>query len=427
MALEDHLLTEALNPLSEGLDTLSASEIVVLMNAEDAKAVEAVRAVSASIARGVEVIADRFRRGGRLIYVGAGTSGRLGVLDASECPPTFNTPPSMVVGLIAGGLTALTRAVEGAEDDRGQGRLEIQALGVSSRDVVVGIATSGRTPYVLGAVEAARAAGAFTIGLACNRPSLLGELVDLEIAPLVGPEVLAGSTRLKAGTATKLVLNTLTTGAMVLIGKTLGNRMVDLQPTNEKLRIRTRRILRELAGIEEDEAARLLDRCSGNLKRALVAALAGVEPARAAELLERHGGQVRRAVAGRDRRGRRMMAAYCSSESTAEGPRRPPGWPTRTGGSSAGGSQGRRTSRRSAPKPRGPGSTARSARRSPTPASKTGPSRPRASAWPGSTGPRTRPGSRPGPPARPGPAGWCWSMTATWSSRRGPPRAGAWA
>jgi N-acetylmuramic acid 6-phosphate etherase len=298
MALEDLLLTEARNPSSEGLDTLSATEFVALMNAEDAKAVEAVRAEADSIARAVEVVADRFREGGRLIYVGAGTSGRLGVLDASECPPTFNSPPGMVVGLIAGGPTALTRAVEGAEDDREQGRIEIKAIGAGPRDVVVGIATSGRTPYVLGAVEAAKALGVFTIGLACNRPSLLGELVDLEIAPLVGPEVLAGSTRLKSGTATKLVLNTLTTGAMVLIGKTLGNRMVDLQPTNEKLRIRTRRILRELAGIDDDEAARLLDRCSGNLKRAIVAALAGVDPATAADLLERHDGQVRRAVAG---------------------------------------------------------------------------------------------------------------------------------
>jgi N-acetylmuramic acid 6-phosphate etherase len=298
MAIEDDLLTEARNPASEGLDALSAHEIVALMNLEDARAVEAVRLEAVAIARAVEVVADRFREGGRLIYVGAGTSGRLGVLDASECPPTFNSPPSLVVGLIAGGPTALTRAVEGAEDDPEQGRLEIRRLQVSRLDVVMGIATSGRTPFVLGAVEEAKSLGAFTIGLACNHPSLLGEIVDLEIAPLVGPEVLAGSTRLKAGTATKLVLNTLTTGAMVLTGKTLGNRMVDLQPTNEKLRIRTRRILRELAGIDDSEAAGLLDRCSGQLKRALVCALAGVEPSEAAGLLDRHDGQVRRAVAG---------------------------------------------------------------------------------------------------------------------------------
>ena len=296
MTLEDHLLTEARNPASENLDTLSAARIVALMNAEDARVVEAVGAESAAIARAIDEVADRFRRGGRLIYVGAGTSGRLGVLDASECPPTFNSPPSMVVGLIAGGYTALTRAVEGAEDDRERGREEIRSNEVGELDLVVGIATSGRTPYVLGAVEEAKALGAFTVGLACNRPSLLGDIVDLEIALLVGPEILAGSTRLKAGTATKLVLNMLTTGAMVRIGKTMGNRMIDLQPTNEKLRIRTRRILRELADIEDSEAADLLARCSGNLKQALVSALANVEPDRAAELLERHGGQVRLAV-----------------------------------------------------------------------------------------------------------------------------------
>ncbi len=301
MPLEDHLLTESLNPASEGLDALSSAQIVELMNAEDARAVEAVGAESAAIARAIDEVADRFRRGGRLIYVGAGTSGRLGVLDASECPPTFNSPPNMVVGLIAGGQTALTRAVEGAEDDRERGREEIRSLDVGERDLVVGIATSGRTPYVLGAVEQAKVLGAFTVGLACNRPSLLGEIVNLEIAPLVGPEVLAGSTRLKAGTATKLVLNMLTTGAMVRIGKTMGNRMIDLQPTNEKLRIRTRRILREVAGIEDSEARDLLDRCEGNLKRALVSALVGVEPDRRGRLA----GTARRPGPARGRRGDR--------------------------------------------------------------------------------------------------------------------------
>ena len=209
-----------------------------------------------SIAQAIEWAADRFRRGGRLIYVGAGTSGRLGVLDAAECPPTFSTPPEMVVGLIAGGPTALTRAVEGAEDDPDRGAADIAALGVGPLDLVVGIATSGRTPYVLGAVREARRRGAATVGLACNRPSLLGGEVDLEIAPLVGAEVISGSTRLKAGTATKMILNMISTGAMVQIGKTLGNRMVDLRPTNEKLRIRSRRILRELAGVDDDLAVR---------------------------------------------------------------------------------------------------------------------------------------------------------------------------
>jgi N-acetylmuramic acid 6-phosphate etherase len=202
----------------------------------------------------------------------------------------------MVVGLIAGGPTALTRAVEGAEDHRDHGARDLAAIGVCDRDLVVGIATSGRTPYVLGAVDHAKSVDAFTIGIACNRPSLLGSAVDLEIALLVGPEVIAGSTRLKAGTATKLVLNMITTGAMERIGKTYGNRMIDLQPTNEKLRIRTRRILREVAGISDAEAAAYLELNSGRLKPALVCALTGVSAEEARTLLERSGGQVRDSV-----------------------------------------------------------------------------------------------------------------------------------
>ena len=267
MPLEDHLLTESRNPHSESIDSLNPREIVRLMNSEDARVVEAVEAEAESIARAIEWAADRFRRGGRLIYAGAGTSGRLGVLDAAECPPTFSTPPEMVVGLIAGGPTALTRAVEGAEDDPDRGAADIASLGVGADDLVVGIATSGRTPYVLGAVREARRRGATTVGLACNRPSLLGAEVDLEIAPLVGAEVISGSTRLKAGTATKMILNMISTGAMVQIGKTLGNRMVDLRPTNEKLRIRSRRILREIAGVDDDLARDILVRCGGHLKR----------------------------------------------------------------------------------------------------------------------------------------------------------------
>jgi len=296
MVLEDNLLTESRNPESEAVDRLTTKELVALMCAEDVKAVEAVRAESDAIAQAVEWAADRFRRGGRLIYVGAGTSGRLGVLDASECPPTFSVPPSMVVGLIAGGPTALTRAIEGAEDDPEQGAADLRGLEVRDVDLVVGIATSGRTPYVLGAVEEARRLGAATVGIACNRPSLLGAKVDLEIALLVGPEVITGSTRLKSGTATKLVLNMITTGAMVRIGKTFGNLMVDLQPTNEKLRIRTRRILREIAGITDAEAAELLRQSSGKLKQALVMALAGVDSEQAQALLDASQGQVRAAV-----------------------------------------------------------------------------------------------------------------------------------
>ncbi len=297
MALEDHLLTEARNPRSAELDTAGALGIVEIMNDEDEKVVAAVRAEKAAIAQAIEWTADRFRRGGRLIYVGAGTSGRLGVLDASECPPTFSTPPEMVVGLIAGGATALTKAVEGAEDDPDLGAAEIAAMNVTERDLVVGIASSGRTPYVLGAVREARRRGASTVGIACNRPSLLGAEVDLEIALVVGPEVIAGSTRLKAGTATKMALNMITTGAMILIGKTLGNRMIDFTPVNEKLRIRARRMLRELAGVDDAQAVELLAACGGRLKVALVSRLAGVEPSEAEALLQSHGGRVPEAVA----------------------------------------------------------------------------------------------------------------------------------
>ncbi len=298
MPLEDHLLTEARNPASERLDTLDALAIVKLMNAEDAGVAAAVGTQAEPIARAVDWAAEALAQGGRLIYVGAGTSGRLGVLDASECPPTFGSPPGMVVGLIAGGLDALTRAVEGAEDDPASGAAAIAGLDASGRDLVVGIATSGRTPYVLGAIREAKRGGARTVGLSCQRPSLLAREVDIEIAVLVGPEVLAGSTRLKAGTATKMVLNMISTGAMVRIGKTLGNRMVDLRPLNEKLRIRSRRIIREIAGVDDETAGRILADCSGELKRALVAALAGVDAETASRLLEQNRGRVREAVAG---------------------------------------------------------------------------------------------------------------------------------
>jgi N-acetylmuramic acid 6-phosphate etherase len=296
MPLEDDLLTEARNADSESIDRLAALEIVQLMSHEDEQVITAVRAESDRIAHVIEMAAERFRAGGRLVYVGAGTSGRLGVLDAAECPPTFSTAPEMVVGLIAGGPNALVRAVEGAEDDEAQGARDIDGLEVSERDVVIGIATSGRTPYVLGGIRRAKERLAYVVSLSCNKPSLLGSLVDCEIAALVGPEVIAGSTRLKAGTATKMILNMISTGAMVRIGKTFGNRMVDLQPTNEKLRIRSRRILRELAGVTDAEAAEYLRLAGGRLKPALVAAIGAVDAARATALLEVHGGQVREAV-----------------------------------------------------------------------------------------------------------------------------------
>ncbi|MBN9518532.1 N-acetylmuramic acid 6-phosphate etherase [bacterium] len=295
-SLMDHLQTEARNPASAGLDELSAYQFVRLMAAEDGRVAPAVESQAAAIARVVEVTAERMRAGGRLVYIGAGTSGRLGVLDASECPPTFNAPPGLVVGVIAGGPTALTKAVEGAEDHPETGAAALAAINLSANDVVVGIATSGRTPYVLGAVEHARRLGAFTVGLSCNPDSELIPKVDLAITPVVGPEVLSGSTRLKSGTATKLVLNMISTGAMVRLGKTFGNLMVDLRATNEKLRYRTNRIVREATGLDRDAADELLKRCNGELKTALVAQLAGVEPDLARKRLIDASGRVRAAV-----------------------------------------------------------------------------------------------------------------------------------
>lgn len=295
----DHLETEGRNPASAHLDELTPLELVRLMNAEDARVIAAVASQEQAIATAIEVIAERLRDGGRLIYAGAGTSGRLGVLDASECPPTFSSPPEQVVGVIAGGYQALTRAVEGAEDHPEYAEQDLAALGLSAADVLVGIATSGRTPYVLGALSYARRVGAYAIGLACTSGAELLTASDLAIVPVVGPEVVSGSTRLKAGTATKLVLNTLTTGAMVRLGKTYGDLMVDLRATNTKLRARTNRIVRQLTGLDTEEADALLQRCGGELKTALVAHLADATPEEARQRLAEANGLVRAAVSPR--------------------------------------------------------------------------------------------------------------------------------
>ncbi|NLS94846.1 MAG: N-acetylmuramic acid 6-phosphate etherase [Planctomycetaceae bacterium] len=294
----NHLTTESRNPASEAIDTLTATGIVELMNAEDATVAAAVGKQRDSIARAIEVIADRLRGGGRLIYLGAGTSGRLGVVDASECPPTFNTDPSQVVGLIAGGRGAMFRAVEGAEDCPEGGVADVKEVGLSAKDVLVGIATSGRTPYVIGGLTYARSIGAFAIGLSCNADAALAKCADLTIFPVVGPEVISGSTRLKAGTATKMVLNMLTTGAMVLLGKTYGNLMVDLQTTNKKLVERTRWIVSMLTDLPEADSQVLVDRCNGELKTAVVAHLCGLSPEEARNRLQQVGGHLRRALAG---------------------------------------------------------------------------------------------------------------------------------
>lgn len=294
-------VTEARNPATEQIDTLSTLEMVRLINAEDARVAEAVAAELPQIAAAIDAIAERMRRGGRLIYIGAGTSGRLGVLDASECPPTFGTPPELVVALIAGGARAITDAVEGAEDDAEAGAREIAALEVGPQDSVVGIAASGRTPYVIGGMAEARWRGALVISLATNRPAPLEELAAIAIAPLVGPEVIAGSTRLKSGTAQKMVLNMLSTGVMIRLGKTFSNLMVDVQPTNAKLRARARRIVAqasESAGrpISEEEAGAMLEACGGEVKTAIVALLAQVTPEEARARLAAAGGVVRGAL-----------------------------------------------------------------------------------------------------------------------------------
>lgn len=290
------LMTEATNPASNTIDTLSSLEIVRLINAEDAGVAEAVGKVSEAIAQAVDVITARLRTGGRLIYMGAGTSGRLGVLDASECPPTFSTPPELVVGLIAGGPDALTRAIEGAEDHPELGERDLREVDLSSNDAVVGIATSGRTPYVIGGLKYARSIGASAIGLSCNADSALVDVSDLMITPIVGPEVISGSTRMKAGTATKMVLNMLTTGTMVRLGKTFGNVMVDLRATNSKLKARSRRIVSRLADVDGETADALLAMCDGEVKTAIVAHLRGLSAADARQRLQDVDGHLRAAI-----------------------------------------------------------------------------------------------------------------------------------
>lgn len=294
------LTTERRNPLSQELDQLDTLDIVRLINSEDAKIALAVGKESECIAQAIDVIVDRFSKGGRLIYMGAGTSGRLGVLDAVECPPTFNTDPELVRGLIAGGPEGLMRAVEGAEDLAEMGQLDLQKLSLNDLDVVVGIAASGRTPYVIGGLDHARRVGAFAIGFSCNQDAELSYHADLSIIPVVGPEVLSGSTRLKAGTATKMVLNMLTTGAMVRMGKAYSNLMVDLQATNSKLGERASRIVETVTSCTRSEAIELLNRCEGEVKTAIVSKNLGVSPETARIRLESAGGHLRLALESPD-------------------------------------------------------------------------------------------------------------------------------
>jgi N-acetylmuramic acid 6-phosphate etherase len=287
----DPRLTEQRNPRSTEIDQLSTIEIVDLINAEDRMVAQAVGEEREQIARAIELVVDTFRQGGRLFYVGAGTSGRLGVLDASEMPPTYGTDPQMVQGIIAGGYAALVRAQEGAEDLPESGARDLDERGITARDFVLGIATSGTTPYVHGALKRAREIGARTGFLLCTYPSEeLQRSHDVVIAPLVGPEAITGSTRMKAGTATKLVLNTITTASMVRTGKVSGNLMVDLQVTCEKLRDRGQRILMETIGVERNEAADLLDRAGGHVKTAIVMGKLGIDQKEARTQLKEHHG-----------------------------------------------------------------------------------------------------------------------------------------
>ena len=282
------LLTEARNPASEHLDELSTLEMLALINAEDAKVAAAVQAELGNLARAVDAIAERFRRGGRLFYIGAGTSGRLGVLDASECPPTFSVSADLVQGLIAGGDSALRLSSEHSEDSREEGVRDLKAagFGVDGRpDTLVGIAASGRTPYVLGAMEYAKSLDTLTVGLSCVPGSVLARVAEIAITPATGPEVLMGSTRMKAGTATKMVLNMLSTGVMVRTGATFGNLMVNMRPTNAKLVDRAERIVAVAVGCDAETGARLLAESGKDLKVAIVMGKLGVGREAAVERL----------------------------------------------------------------------------------------------------------------------------------------------
>ena len=293
----DARLTERRNPRSPTIDTASALEIVDLIGAEDSTVPTAVARAREDIARAVDLIEQAFRAGGRLVYVGAGTSGRLGVLDAAECPPTFGTPPEMVVGVIAGGYPALVKSVEGAEDDVNAAIGEMDSRRVGQDDVVVGIAASGTTPFVRAALSRAQTLGARTVIVTCSEPpKLLRETCDACILVAVGPEVVTGSTRMKAGTATKLVLNSLSTAAMIRLGKTYGNLMVDLRAWNDKLIDRSERIVMETTGLPREEARGVIEAADGRVKTAIVMARRSVSRDEAERLLEEHHGRLRAIV-----------------------------------------------------------------------------------------------------------------------------------
>ncbi|XID95961.1 N-acetylmuramic acid 6-phosphate etherase [Paenibacillaceae bacterium WGS1546] len=290
------LTTEMNNPATASIDEIGTRDMLILMNEEDRRVPSSVREEIDAIADAVDLLYGALKAGGRMFYVGAGSSGRLGVLDASECPPTYGTDPELVQAYIAGGDTALRTAVEGCEDDADSGALLIREKGVRAGDVVVGITASGSTPYVLGAIRQARENGAATIGIVTNRNSRLGELSDIIIAPVVGPEVISGSTRLKSGTAQKLVLNMLTTGVMIKLGKVYNNLMVDLKASNSKLYDRSIRIVREVTGVSEALAAETLQKADLHVKTAILMLETGTDAPAATALLERHEGRLKAAI-----------------------------------------------------------------------------------------------------------------------------------
>lgn len=292
----NQLITEQRNPNSMQLDSLSAQELVTLINREDQQVALAVEKCLPQIVSAVEKIVAAFERGGRLVYVGAGTSGRLGVLDASECPPTYGVKPEMVVGLIAGGDHALRHPIEGAEDNVQQGQADLEEIDFSARDVLVGIAASGRTPYVLGALNYAKQLGATTVSIASNPNSKMAEVADIAIETVVGPEVLTGSSRMKSGTAQKLVLNMLTTASMVLIGKCYQNLMVDVQASNEKLKARALKIVMEATECDNDAAANVLAKANGQVKLAILMQLSGLDALKAQSLLDKLNGKLHQAL-----------------------------------------------------------------------------------------------------------------------------------
>ncbi len=290
------MLTEQANPRSTRIDTLSALEIVQIINHEDQLVAQAVEKALPQIAQAVEAITERIENGGRLIYVGAGTSGRLAVLDAAECVPTYSVPPELVHAVMAGGIPALTRSVEGEEDNREGARRDLAAINLSAKDTLVGIAASGTTPYVLESIAYARELGTITVGISCNAPAPLLEAADIAIGVVTGPEVVAGSTRMKAGTAQKLVLNMLSTATMIRLGKVYGNLMVDVAVTNQKLLRRARGLVATITGVDADRAAELLTLADNHVKTAVVMHRQGVDAATARDLLAQANGHLRRVI-----------------------------------------------------------------------------------------------------------------------------------